>query len=56
MAHICEWLTEKVDSYSSRLHPEPKDIAEEVRTTVKLPINVIVGVSYREDADHLWRS
>ena len=31
VAHICEWLTEKVDSYSSRLHPEPKDVAEEVR-------------------------
>ena len=31
MAHICEWLTEKVDSYSSRLAPEPKDVTEEVR-------------------------
>ena len=31
VAHICEWLTEKVDSYSTRLNPEPKDEPEEVR-------------------------
>ena len=31
IAHICEWLTEKVDSYSSRLNPEAKDVTEEVR-------------------------
>ena len=31
MAHICEWLTEKVDSYSTRLNPEPKDEPEEVK-------------------------
>ena len=30
VAHICEWLTEKVDSYSTRLNPEPKDEPEEV--------------------------
>jgi hypothetical protein len=30
VAIICEWLTEKVDGFSSRLKPEPKD-EEEVR-------------------------
>lgn len=31
VARICEWLTEKVDGFSSKIKPEAKDIEEEVR-------------------------
>ncbi len=38
VAHICEWLTEKVDSYSTRLNPEPKDEPEEVRSAATVSV------------------
>ena len=31
VARICEWLTEKVDGFSSKTRAEPKDAEEEVR-------------------------
>ena len=30
VARICEWLTEKVDGFSSKTRAEPKDAEEEV--------------------------
>ena len=30
VARICEWLTEKVDGFSSKTRAEPKDVEEEV--------------------------
>lgn len=30
VARICEWLTEKVDGFSSKVKPEAKDVEEEV--------------------------
>ena len=30
VARICEWLTEKLDGFSSKIKPEAKDIEEEV--------------------------
>lgn len=30
VVRICEWLTEKVDGFSSKIKPEAKDIEEEV--------------------------
>ena len=39
VARICEWLTEKVDGFSSKTRAEPKDAEEEVCTCtlVSLP-------------------
>ena len=31
VAHICEWLMVKVDSFSARVKPEAKEVEEEVR-------------------------
>ena len=31
VARICEWLTEKVDSFSAKIKPEAKEVEEEVR-------------------------
>lgn len=31
VARICEWLTEKVDGFSSKTRAEPKEAEEEVR-------------------------
>ena len=30
VARICEWLTEKVDSFSAKIKPEAKEVEEEV--------------------------
>ena len=30
VARVCEWLTEKVDGFSSKVKPEAKDVEEEV--------------------------
>ena len=35
VARICEWLTEKVDGFSSKVKPEAKDVEEEVGPFVK---------------------
>ena len=44
VAHICEWLTEKVDSYSTRLNPEPKDEPEEVRLQLSSSCGVLCRI------------
>lgn len=36
VARICEWLTEKVDGFSSKTRAEPKDVEEEVQYSFSL--------------------
>ena len=38
VARICEWLTEKVDGFSSKVKPEAKDVEEEVHCSE--PVNL----------------
>lgn len=37
VARICEWVTEKVDGFSSKIKPEAKDVEEEVGSISHLP-------------------
>ena len=45
VARICEWLTEKLDGFSSKIKPEAKDIEEEVCFLPCLP-QVVVSRSH----------
>ena len=45
VARICEWLTEKVDGFSSKTRAEPKEAEEEVRYRViaKTCLSLLLG-------------
>ena len=45
VARICEWLTEKLDGFSSKIKPEAKDIEEEVRF-LPSPPQVVVSFTH----------
>lgn len=55
VARVCEWLTEKVDGFSSKVKPEAKDVEEEVECRLRKLIYIKIGTSACNSLRHLHR-
>ncbi len=52
VSRICEWLTEKVDGFSSKTRAEPKEAEEEVTCLLCLTCSLLCAVSYHRCCMH----